>query len=52
MERIDKFEKFKKEYSQIKSKIVGSELFEMIKRTPSQNLLEWKKSRIMEKIDV
>lgn len=52
MERIEKFETFKREYPQIAARIVGDELFELIGRTPSQNLIEWKHSRIMEKIDV
>lgn len=52
MNRIEKFETFKREYPLITARIIGDELFELIGKTPSQNLLEWKKLRIMEKIDV
>jgi len=52
MNRIEKFETFKREYPQIPARLVGDELFELIGKTPAQNLLEWKHSRIMEKTDV
>ena len=52
LDRIEKFEAFKREYPKISARIVGDELFDIIGRTPLQNLLEWKQKRIMEKIDV
>jgi hypothetical protein len=52
MDRIEKFEAFKREYPQISARLVSDELFGLIGKTPSQNLLEWKHSRIMEKTDV
>jgi hypothetical protein len=52
LDRIEKFETFKREYPKVSARIVGDELFDIIGRTPSQNLLEWKQLRIMEKIDV
>jgi hypothetical protein len=47
--RIEKFEKFKLEYPQIKSELICDELFTLINRTQSQCLIEWKKIRKMEK---
>jgi hypothetical protein len=48
LERIDKFEKFKQEYPNIKALLVSDELFAIIGRTQSQVLAEWKTKRILE----
>lgn len=51
LERVEKFNTFKKEYPQINSKIIGQELFLLIGKTQSQVLLEWKKIRNKENRD-
>lgn len=48
LERIDKFEKFKLEYSDINSKIITEEIFDIIGRKTVDILDEWKNKRIME----
>lgn len=49
MDRIDKFEKFKLEYSDINSKLITEELFSLIGKTSFEVLDEWKMIRNLEK---
>ena len=51
LERVEKFNTFKKEYPQINSKVIGQELFLLIGKAQSQVLLEWKKIRNKENRD-
>lgn len=52
LERIEKFDAFKKEYPQINSRLIGQELFLIVDKKQSQALLEWKKIRNKEIYDV
>ena len=48
LERIDKFEQFGREYSNIKTKLLTDELFDLIGKSQSEVLDEWKMNRILE----
>jgi len=53
LERIEKFEKFKSEYPEINSEIIiDDELFNLVKRTSKEIMVEWKKIKKMEKPSV
>jgi hypothetical protein len=48
LDRIDKFEQFKKEYKNINSILIMDEVFDLIGKNQNENLIEWKKTRILE----
>jgi hypothetical protein len=48
LERIDKFEMFKKEYSDIPAELITDELFRLVNRKQKDIINEWKKVRLME----
>jgi hypothetical protein len=48
LERIDKFEMFKKEYGDISAELISDELFLLINRKQKDIINEWKKVRLME----
>lgn len=50
LERIDKFEQFRREYPAIVAKLVTDELFELVGKKQAEVLEEWKKVRVLEPI--
>jgi hypothetical protein len=48
MDRIDKFEKFRKEYPEINSELVTNDLFSLINCSQKSIINMWKKQRILE----
>lgn len=51
LDRIDKFQKFQKEFTSVKSEIVTEEIFEKLGQSQLEILEEWKNVRIMEKAE-
>lgn len=48
LDRVEKFEKFKLEYSDVKASLVTEELFDIIGRNQTEILAEWKTKRLLE----
>lgn len=48
LDRIDKFAQFGNEYSDIRTKLITNELFDIVGMSAADVLAEWKKTRILE----